>query len=83
MGTACLETEDCDRASSALRASPPSQGPPDEDVISLLAIKSAIRGLRSDHPLRIVLMGEPDEMTRAEYASKLMGWVRLAYCAKD
>ena len=54
-----------------------------EEVISLRALKAFVRNLRPDHPLRIVLLGEPDEMSRYEYGSKLMGWIRLAHCAKD
>jgi hypothetical protein len=59
----------------------PSNGP--EEAISLRGLKSFAQNLRPDHPLRIVLLGEPDEMSRSEYGSKLMGWIRLAHCAKD
>jgi hypothetical protein len=53
------------------------------EVISLRSLKAFAQNLRPDHPLRIVLLGEPDEMSRSEYGSKLMGWVRLAHCAKE
>lgn len=29
------------------------------------------------HPLRILLLGEPDEMSVSEFASKVGGWLRL------
>jgi hypothetical protein len=69
--------------SAAFRPPLPFPSEPDDEMISLRAVKQYVRGLRANHPLRVVLMGEPDEMTRAEFASKLLGWVRLAYCAKD
>jgi hypothetical protein len=53
------------------------------EVISMRPIKEVIRGLSPDHPLRIVLLGEPDEMPRAEYGAKLKGWFRLLYSAKN
>jgi hypothetical protein len=52
------------------------------EVISMWPIKEAIRGLSPDPPLRIVLMGEPDEMPRTEYGTKLMGWLRLLHAEK-
>jgi hypothetical protein len=69
--------------SAVFRTPSPSPAASGDEMISLRDVKRAIRGLRADHPLRIVLLGEPDEMPRAEFASKLLGWVRLAYCAKD
>jgi hypothetical protein len=54
-----------------------------EEVISLRSLKSLAKNMRPDHPLRIVLLGEPDEMSRSEYGSKLMSWIRLAHCAKE
>ena len=36
-----------------------------------------MHGLRPDHPLRVVLSGEPDEIQTFEYLVKLPIWLRL------
>jgi len=51
-------------------------------MISLRPIKGLIQTLGQDHPIRIVLLGEPDEMPRWEYEAKVMGWIRLLYGVK-
>ncbi len=51
-------------------------------TVSLRPIKEFVRALRPDHPLRLVLMGEPDEMDRGEYYVKLTIWLRLLPDAK-
>ncbi|MDA4131737.1 MAG: hypothetical protein OK454_01240, partial [Thaumarchaeota archaeon] len=56
--------------------------PSDPEIISLRPVKEVVRSLTPDHPLRIVLLGEPDEMPRAEYGAKLMGWFRLLHSLK-
>lgn len=58
--------------------SPPSAPlPAKPEMISLRPVKEFVRNLKPGHPLRILIMGEPDDMTRSEYCSKLMGWLRL------
>ncbi len=62
----------------------PSEGqeqpPPTEpEWVSLRPIKDLVGRLDQNHPLRILLLGEPDEMLRWEYGSKLSGWLRLLY----
>ena len=54
-----------------------------DEMVSLGPIKELIRGMRTDHPLRIVLNGEPDEMPQWEYRLKVSGWVRLLYSVKE
>jgi len=34
-------------------------------------------GLEPTHPFRILLLGEPDQISREEYATKVVGWYRL------
>jgi hypothetical protein len=46
-------------------------------MISLRPLKEFVQQLNPDHPLRVVLMSEPDEMDRAEYCVKLTVWLRL------
>jgi len=46
-------------------------------MVSLRPIKEVVRKLSPDHPLRMVLMGEPDTMDRGEYFVKLTVWLRL------
>jgi hypothetical protein len=45
--------------------------------VSLRPIKEFVRSLRPDHPLRMVLMGEPDHINSSEYLVKLTAWLRL------
>jgi hypothetical protein len=70
-------------SSTASRSPPPLPEGSEGETISLRPIKDAVRRLNADHPLRIVLQGEPDEMSRLEFGLKLMGWLRLAHCAKE
>ncbi len=46
-------------------------------TVSLRAMKDLVGKLGSEHPLRILIAGEPDEMSQAEFASKVVGWYRL------
>jgi hypothetical protein len=46
-------------------------------TVSLRPLKEFVRNLRPEHPLRLVLVGEPDEMDRGEYYVKLTIWLRL------
>ena len=45
--------------------------------MSLRPLKEFVQRLSPDHPLRVVLMDEPDEIDRAEYCVKLTVWLRL------
>ncbi len=40
-------------------------------------MKEFAQKLSANHPLRIVLMGEPDEIGRGEFLVKLTVWLRL------
>lgn len=53
------------------------------DLVSLRAFKAAAERFKPDHPLRILLAGEPDEIPRDEYVSKVLGWYRLARTPVD
>ena len=46
-------------------------------TISLRPMKEFVEKLSANHPLRIVLMSEPDEIGRSEYLVKLTVWLRL------
>ncbi len=50
---------------------------PGNGSISLRPIKEFAQKLSANHPLRIVLMGEPDEIGRGEFLVKLTVWLRL------
>jgi len=68
------------RAGALTTASPSPSLPTGEDVrtkVSLRPVKEFVRSLRPEHPLRIVLAGEPDEIERSEYFVKLTVWLRL------
>ena len=53
------------------------------DLVSLRPFKAAAERLKPDHPLRILLAGEPDEIPRTEYAAKALGWYRLSMVQVD
>ena len=46
-------------------------------MVSLRQMKTMAQGLDPSHPLRILVLGEPDEIPRHEYANKVVGWFRL------
>jgi hypothetical protein len=46
-------------------------------TVRLVPLKEFARKLRPDHPLRIVLVEEPDEMDAAEFCVKVSVWLRL------
>lgn len=46
-------------------------------VVSLRPLKDLTRRLSPSHPLRILLMGEPDAMPVSEFSTKIGGWLRL------
>jgi hypothetical protein len=61
----------------ASRPPTPVQSSESDQAVSLRPIKEFVRNLRPDHPLRMVLVGEPDELDRREYYVKLTIWLRL------
>jgi hypothetical protein len=71
--------------SKALATSESSRSPFPEstlanvDVVSLLPLKELVATLNPDHPLRVLLQVEPDEMPKAEFACKVVGWFRLLW----
>jgi len=52
-------------------------------MVSLREMKEMAQGLGPSHPLRILLLGEPDEIPRQEYANKVVGWFRLIVTPVD
>ena len=52
-------------------------------MVSLREMKEMVQGLGPSHPLRILLLGEPDEIPRQEYANKVVGWFRLIVTPVD
>jgi hypothetical protein len=62
---------------SAPRAQAASVG-----VVSLRPLKVIAESFDPAHPLRILLMGEPDELPAEEYLTKVRGWFRLMKAQK-
>ena len=52
-------------------------------MVSLREMKAMALGLDPSHPFRILLLGEPDEIPRPEYVSKILGWYRLIVTRVD
>ncbi len=48
------------------------------DLVSLRPFKAEVEALKPDHPLRLLMAGEPDAIPRQEYVAKIAGWYRLA-----
>jgi hypothetical protein len=46
-------------------------------LVSLREMKAVVERLEPNDPLRILVLGEPDELPRPEYAAKVVGWFRL------
>jgi hypothetical protein len=46
-------------------------------MVSLREMKAMAQNLEASHPLRILILGEPDEIPHREYANKVVGWFRL------
>lgn len=72
-----LTTSKSSRPPSLLRFSEPGL------MVSLRNIKAMAQSLGPSHPLRVLLLGEPDEIPRQEYASKVIGWFRLIVTPVD
>lgn len=52
-------------------------------MVSLREMKAMAQSLDPSHPLRVLLSGEPDEIPRQEYATKVVGWFRLIVTPAD
>lgn len=52
-------------------------------MVSLREMKGMAQSLSPSHPLRILILGEPDEIPRQEYANKVVGWFRLIVTRVD
>lgn len=52
-------------------------GPAIDGTITITPLKAMALRLRFDHPLRLVLMAEPDRMAPEVYLSRLELWLRL------
>ncbi len=46
-------------------------------LVSIRGFKQSIDHLPATHPLKVLMAGEPDEMTAAEFMAKAVGWWRL------
>jgi hypothetical protein len=57
--------------------------PPTRGTVSLRRMKESVRRLDPDHPLRLVLASEPDEISWEEYATKVEVWFRLLNVRAD
>ena len=55
----------------------PARSRPEGIYVSLRELKSLVEGLEPSNPLRIMVLGEPDEVSRAEYGAKIVTWFRL------
>jgi hypothetical protein len=52
-------------------------------MVSLREMKAMAQSLDPSHPLRVLILGEPDEISRHEYATKVVGWFRLIVTPAD
>lgn len=52
-------------------------------LVSLRQLKAMVQGLDPTDSLRILILGEPDEVPRREYASKILSWYRLILTRVD
>jgi hypothetical protein len=74
------------RAGAHTTASPSPSLPRFESadlMVSLRQMKAMVESLDPSHPLRILVLGEPDEIPRQEYATKILGWYRLIVTRAD
>ncbi len=46
-------------------------------LVDIRELKSVARELSSADPLRILILSEPDDMTREQYVAKIVAWFRL------
>ncbi len=72
---------------SALFSSSPSPSPirfgGADMLVSLRQLKAMVQGLEPSNLLRIMVLGEPDEIPRHEYAIKVLSWYRLILTPVD
>ena len=52
-------------------------------LVSLRQLKSMVQSLEPSNALRIMVLGEPDEIPRREYAAKVLTWYRLILTPVD
>jgi hypothetical protein len=52
-------------------------------LVSLRRLKALVQALEPSNPVRIMVMGEPDEVPRVEYAAKVLCWYRLILSRVD
>ena len=52
-------------------------------LTSLAELKELAHRLPADHPFRIVVLADSDQMPAGEYASKLVGWFRLLQISRS
>jgi hypothetical protein len=52
-------------------------------MVSLRELKALVQGLDAANPVRVLVLGEPDEIPRSEYAAKVAGWYRLIAMTVD
>jgi hypothetical protein len=52
-------------------------------MVSLREMKAMAQSLDPSHPLRVLILCEPDEIPRQEYAAKVVGWFRLIVTPVD
>lgn len=50
---------------------------PGPELVSLRSMKAVAESFDPSHPLRVLLMGEPDELPANEFVAKVRGWFRL------
>jgi hypothetical protein len=46
-------------------------------VVNIRGFKDSIAHLPPSHPLKVLIAGEPDELSPAEFEAKAIGWWRL------
>jgi hypothetical protein len=46
-------------------------------IVCIRPLKELAKSLDRDHPIRMALLGEPDELPSADYLAKLSVWLRL------
>lgn len=52
-------------------------------VVDLRPLKAIAERLSPQHPYRVILLGEPDEIPWEDYATKMPVWFRLVSLRED
>lgn len=55
----------------------------EDGLVSLRELKGLVERLEPTDPVRIMVLGEPDHVPRAEYAAKILSWYRLILTSGD